>query len=163
MSHRSVRLFIENTAKSLRDDVKYEYGRTSDFNVMRDKQYPFITLDPLNSTPQFATDSTWNFMKSWTCQMAFYQLDKKASIPEEYSIILDEMDELVDKFLNKLNTYSYDSDKILIQNISQQPFIKATADVLTGYILTFTILAQDDFDYCADDLDCAVNDECGNN
>lgn len=164
MSHRSVRILIENTAKSLADDLQFTYGRTSDFNVMRDKKYPFITLDPLQSTPQYATDGTQNYMKAWSCQMAFYQLDKEGSIQDEYSLILDEMDDYVDKFLNKLNFFTFQSDKLLLQGINQQPFVKATADILTGYILTFTLLAEDDFDYCADDLDCVVeDDECGDN
>ena len=159
MSHKSVRTFIEDTAKSLRDDVQYTYARTSDFNVMRDKKYPFITLDPLSASPQFATDGTFNFMKGWNCSMAFYEMDKEGSDQDQYALILDETSELVDKFLNKLNTYSYESDTILIQSIVQTPFVKATADILTGYLLSFVILAQDDFDYCA--VDCQVtSNEC---
>lgn len=159
MSHKSVRTFIENTAKSLRDDVQYTYAMTEDFDVLRDKKYPFITLDMLPSTPQYTVNGTHNYMKAWACSMAFYQLDRKGSSPEVYAAILDEMDELLDQFLNKLNTYSYDSDKILIQNISQTPFKQATADILTGYLLSFTLLVQDTFDYC--DVDCEVtNDEC---
>lgn len=159
--HRGVRLLIEATAKSLADNIQFTYGRTSDFNQMTDKKYPFITLDPLQATPQYATAGTQNYMKGWACQMAFYQLDKKGSNQDEYSLILDEMDSYVDKFLNKLNFYTDTSDHILLQGINQQPFVKATADVLTGYIVTFTLLAEDTFEYCADDLDCVVStDEC---
>ena len=161
MSHRSVRMFIEDTAKSLRDDVQFTYARTSDFNVMRDKKYPFISLDPLSSIPQYTDNGVNNYMKAWNCSMAFYELDKEGSTQDEYALILDEIDGLVDDFINKLNTYSYDSDKVLIQNINQTPFVKATADILTGYLLTFVLLAQDDFDYCS--VDCLVTDECGNN
>lgn len=160
MSHKSVRLLIEGTAKSLADNIQFTYARTSDFNMMRDKKYPFITLDPLNATPQF-TDTGVTYIKAWSCNMAFYQLDKEGSSQDEYAVILDEMSLYVDKFINKLNLYSTDADTIVIQNVSQTAFIKATADILTGYLLTFTLLAQDDFDYCADDLDCVVvTNEC---
>lgn len=162
MSHKSIRLLIEDTAKSLADNIQFTYARTSDFNVMRDKKYPFITLDPLPATPQF-TDNGITYIKSWNCIMAFYQLDKADSIGDQYALILDEMSNYVDKFINKLNLYSMQSDTIVIQGASQQPFIKATADILTGYIVTFTLLAQDDFDYCADDLDCIRTNECGDN
>lgn len=159
--HRGVRLLIEAVAKSLADDIQFTYGRTSDFNQMTDKKYPFITLDPLQATPQYATNGTTNYMKAWVCNMAFYELDQKGSTQEEYTPILDEMDSYVDKFLNKLNFYTDNSDTLLLQGINQQPFVKATADVLTGYILTFTLFAQDNFEYCVDDLDCVVNtDEC---
>lgn len=160
MSHKSVRLLIESTAKSLADDIQFTYARTSDFNVIRDKKYPFITLDPLNATPQF-TDTGVTYIKAWTCNMAFYQLDKEGSSQDEYALILDEMSLYVDKFINKLNLYSTQSDTIVISSVSQTAFIKATADILTGYLLTFTLLAQDDFDFCADDLDCVVTtNEC---
>lgn len=159
MSHKSIRLLIEDTAKSLADDIQFTYARTSDFNVMRDKKYPFISLDPLSSIPQF-TDTGVTYIKAWSCNMAFYQLDKEGSTGDEYAPILDEMSDLVDKFINKLNLYSIQADTTVIQGVNQQPFIKATADVLTGYILTFTLLAQDDFNYCADGLNCVRTDEC---
>lgn len=161
MSHKSIRLLIEDASKSLADDIQFTYARTSDFNLMRDKKYPFITLDPLQSSPQYATDNnTHNYMKSWACTMAFYQLDKEGSDQDEYALILDQMDSYVDKFMNKLNFFTHKSDHLLLQGISQQPFVKATADVLTGYIVTFTLIAEDDFDYCEDDLDCVIEDEC---
>lgn len=154
MSHKCIRLLIEDTAKSLADDIQYTYARTSDFNQIRDKKYPFITLDPLRSIPQYTVDGTLNYMKEWGCNMAFYQLDKAGSTGDEYALILDEMDSYVDKFINRLNFYSSQSEGITIQSINQEPFIKATSDILTGYLLTFTILAADTFDYCT------VTDEC---
>lgn len=162
MSHKSVRLLIESTAKSLADDIQFTYAKTSDFNQITDKKYPFITLDPLNATPQF-TENGVTYIKQWACNMAFYQMDKSDSTGDEYALILDEMSNYVDKFINKLNLYSNQADTIVIEGVNQQSFIKATADVLTGYLLTFTLLAQDDFDYCADDLDCVVRDECRTN
>lgn len=163
MSHKSVRLLIESTAKSLADNIQFTYARTSDFNVMRDKKYPFITLDPLNATPQF-TETGVTYIKAWTCSMAFYQIDKEASTQDEYALILDEMSLYVDKFINKLNLYSTEADTITIQTVTQTAFVKATADILTGYLLSFSLLAQDDFDYCADDLPCVVeDDECRTN
>jgi hypothetical protein len=154
MSHRSVRLFIENTAKSLADNINFTYARTSDFNVIRDKKFPYIVLDPLTATPAYSVDGVSNYSKAWTCNMAFYQLDTSGSTGEQYAKILDDMDLLVDRFINKLNTYSTLSDSVLIESISQQPFIKATADILTGYFLTFTLVVADDFEYC--DIDCRI-------
>lgn len=146
MSHKGVRMLIEATAKSLGDDVQFTYARTSDFNVMRDKRYPFITLDPLRATPSFSVDNVFNFSKLWVASMAFYELDKESSTGDEYALILDLTDNLVDRFINKLNLYN---DNILVlTSISQEPFIKATADILTGHLLTLTIQVPDDFDYC---------------
>lgn len=156
MSHKGIRLLIEDTAKSLGDDVQFTYARTSDFNILKDKRYPFITLDPLSAVPVYANNNVSNYMKTWAVSMAFYQLDSDASTQEDYAKILDEMDGYVDNFLNKLNFYSLnrniDSDEIILTSISQPPFIKATADVLTGYLLTFQMQVTDQFNYCG--LDC---------
>lgn len=153
MSHLGIRKLIEDTAKSLGDDIQFTYARTSDFNVMRDKRYPFITLDPLSAVPGYSVDGSRNYTKAWTANMAFYELDNAASTQEEYVKILDEMDAFVDSFLNRLNFYSLKADTILISSINQTPFIKQTADILSGYLLTFNIEVMDDFNYCGLD-DC---------
>lgn len=85
--------------------------------------------------------------------MAFYQLDRADSTQDEYAKILDFTDDLVDKFINKLNFYTQESDGIVLTGISQQPFIKVMADFLTGHILTFSIQTEDSFEYC-DINDC---------
>lgn len=153
MSHKGIRLLIEDTAKSLGDDIQFTYARPSDFNVLRDKRYPFITLDALSSTPVYTVDGTHNYMKTWQCVMAFYQLDRQDSTQEEYAQILDFTDNLVDKFINKLNFYAlnYDgvtSDDITISAINQQAVIKVMADYLTGHIVTFSVQVSDRFNYC---------------
>lgn len=152
VSHKGIRLLIQDSALSLADDMQFTYARTSDFNVMRDKRYPFITLDPLSSVPVYTDNNVSNFMKTWQVEMAFYQLDNLASIQEEYALILDEMDGYVDNFINKLNFYSESqqitSNEIVITNIVQTPFIKATADILTGYLLSFRVQVNDQFNYC---------------
>lgn len=89
--------------------------------------------------------------------MAFYELDKAASIETEYALLLDSSDILLDSFLQKLNFF-VDNEvnsrdiraDIIIQAINQTAFVKATADILTGQLLTFQIVAPDNWDYCAD-------------
>lgn len=147
MSHKGTRLLIEDVSKSLGDNIKFTYARTEDFNVMRDKVYPFITLEPLNATASFTVNNVSNYMKVFNATLTFYQLDKESSIGDDYKKILDDMDHLVDQFITKLNFFS-NNDEIIIQNINQQPFIKATADILTGWILTFQIVTPDNWNYC---------------
>lgn len=80
--------------------------------------------------------------------MAFYGLDTAGSTQDEYEKILDSLDDLVDKFLNKLNFYSSKSDVITVASINQTAFVKATSAVLTGFTLTFQLQQADDFNYC---------------
>lgn len=147
MSHKGIRLLIEDTARSLGDDIQFTYGRDSDFNILRDKRYPFIQLDLLNSAASFSVNNVSNYSKGWNVFLLFHQLDNEASDQDEYKIILDDMDHLLDKFVQQLNKH----DDIIIQGINQQPFIKATADTLTGWTLSFQLIINDNWDYCANE------------
>jgi len=149
VSHKALRLLIENTAKKLGDDIQFTYGRDSDFDVMRNKRYPFIVLGLINSTASYTVNNTSNFVKIWNISMAFYELDKASSTQEEYSLILDETDKLVDTFIQNLNFFSQ-NEEIVITAINSTPFIKALADILTGHILTFQVQVPDNWNYCED-------------
>lgn len=147
MSHKSIRKLIEDTVKNVRDDIHYSYGKTTDFNQSEKNAFVYVNTDPLNAVPSYRTEN-YNYMKQWNVQMVFYKQDSEASPPDEYSVILDEVDDLVDRFLNRLNFFQSQSDSITITITGQNSFIKATAHILTGWIVTLQILAQDDFNYC---------------
>lgn len=147
MSHKSIRLLIEETANGLADDIQYSYATETDFNQSRKKGTILINTSPLVSVPTYQQNST-NYMKQWNVEMAFYKVDNSQEI--EYTKILDELDGLVDRFINNLNFFQAKSDQITLSAFNQTPFIKATSDILTGWLLTFQILAMDDFDYCRD-------------
>jgi hypothetical protein len=148
VSHKGIRSLIETTAKSLGDDIQFTYARTSDFNAMRDKRYPFIALDTLSTNSQFAVNNSYNYSKTWLINMAFYGLDNRESIGDDYKKILDDMDVLVDGFITKLNVTTQDSAGLLITAINQVAFVKTTDDILTGFLLSFSITVPDNWNYC---------------
>lgn len=151
MSHKSIRKLIEDTVKNIRDDIDYSYGKQTDFNQARnDSSFFFVSTGEMSATAVYAVDGTYNFSKRYNVTMAFYKQDQANSDMETYSRILDEVDEVVDRFYNDLNFFSNKAQEITLAGFNQQPVIKATAHILTGFILTFQITAQDDFDYCRD-------------
>lgn len=156
MSHKAIRELIQDTVKSLADNITFSYGRTSDFNQEKKPSGTLVNLDLLSSTPQFAVDGVLNYVKTWNCSMAFYKYDRAESIASDYAKILDDTDLLVDRFINALNTYSHLSDGITVADMNEEPFIKATSAILTGHLISFTILQEDTFDYCA--IDCRLSD-----
>jgi len=152
MSHKGIRLLIESTAKSLADNITFDYGRRSDTNMERDIKYPLIACQPLTSTTSFSVNNVFNYSKTWQVSIAFVDKDSDGSDQEQYSLILDRMNHLADLFINKLNSNA-SSDcvthgDVIITGMSQQPFIKAMKDVVTGYILNFSLQETDDFNYC---------------
>lgn len=152
MSHKGIRLLIEHTAKSLADNITFDYGRRSDTNMNRDIKYPLIACNPLSATASYTVNNTSNYTKVWQVQIAFLQEDKEESDQEEYSKHLDDMHQLADLFINTLN-FNAESDcvtsgEIVITGINYQPFIKIMKDIVTGYVLNFSIQETDDFNYC---------------
>jgi hypothetical protein len=147
MSHKGIRLLIEKTAKSLGDDIQFTYARASDFNQLRNKRYPFISLGLLSANSSYSVNNVQNYIKTWSCLMSFFELDKAASDENEIATILDSTDILVDTFINRLN-FNVTDYNVIITGINQTPFVKETADILTGQILSFQILAPDNWDYC---------------
>ena len=149
MSHQSIRLLIEDTVKALQDDIDYTYGRKTDFNQKGKSLFTFVNTSPLVAVPGYrANNGTTNYMKAWSVEMVFLRIS--AQTPEKYIEVLDEMDGLVDDFLNRLNFFESQSDQLVVQSINQQPVINAMADILTGYLLTFQILVNDNYEYCVD-------------
>jgi hypothetical protein len=152
MSHRSTVSLIEAVAKSLSDSVQFGYGRRSDFN-QTDKRNEIIWLLPLTASPGYTVnDNTENYQKTWNCIMVFLALDKTDSNHNEYSEILNRTDDLVDKFINRLNDWSMNSTDVVgavtLRNFQQTNQIKTDADIFTGWFLSFQMVVSDDFQYC---------------
>jgi len=148
VSHKSIRKLIQDTALGLQDDIHYSYGKTTDFNQEEKKKLLMVNTSLLTASASYRDNNVSNYMKQWTVQMVFYKFDTEDSTAEDYSKILDETDHLVDRFINDLNMFVYDSDKIVITSVSQQAVVKVLADILTGHMLTFQMLVNDDFEYC---------------
>ena len=146
MSHKGIRKLIEKTALDLQDDVQFSYGVDTDFNQAKKKGNLLINCSPLTAVPQYTVNGVQNYMKQWQVDMVIFKVDNTSKL--DYAKLLDEIDPLVDTFINKLNFFTDRSGDITLTSFNQQPFIKATADCLTGWLLTFTIFAQDDFEYC---------------
>lgn len=144
MSHKSLRTIIENTVKSIHDDVFFYYGEESDFNQAKKNNWLMVNLAPMTAAASFADNNVLNYSKSWAIAMVFYKFDTQANL--KYGEILDITDDLVDRFVNKLNL----TETLTITNMNQQAFIKAEADILTGHLLSMTITLTDDWDYCED-------------
>jgi hypothetical protein len=158
MSHRSVVQLIKDSVVSLSDNIQFGYGLNSEFNqAAKDRQNTFVWLLPLTGTPIFATNgNTEGFQKTWNCVIFFFRMSASgADQSDEYRLVMNDMDILVDQFIHRLNDWSMkDTDNvgaITLRNFQQLPFIKDKADYLTGWSLTFQITTPDDFVYCTPD------------
>ena len=156
MSHKSVREFIRDRVIAIRDDLKFGYGRSTDFNQIKDKKYPWVWLDPLQSTINLIEDG--GFTETYSLNLIFYRYDKPDSKEDEYKLILDQTDDIVQAFIRYLHNDMVDdtsssvvftTHNTAISNVNKTPVIKVTADCLTGWVLTFDLTVPDKFDYCS--------------
>ena len=142
VSHRSLRLLVEDTVKSLTDNVQYSYGEESDFDQTKKKTSLMVNTQLMPASAVFSDNQVSNYSKTWVITCVFYKFDRQDSV--DYFKIHDELDPICDQFVNKLNQ----RDDMVILSTNQQPFVKALSDILTGYLLTVTVRLNDDFDYC---------------
>ena len=142
MSHKCLRLLVEHTVKSLTDTVQYSYGEESDFDQSKKHQFLMVNTQLMPATAVFAVDGVFNYSKTWVIRTAFYKYDRQDSI--DYFEIHDELDPLVDQYVNKFNQ----RDDLVIISVSEEPFVKALTAILTGYLVTLTVRLNDDFNYC---------------
>lgn len=143
MSHKALRLLVEDTVKSLTDTVQYSYGEEEDFAQADKKDFLMVNTTLMPATAVFAVDGVVNYSKTWVIRTAWYRFDTLSSI--DYYKIHDEIDPLCDRFVNTLNR----RDDLVILSVSQDPFVKVF-DILTGYLQQITVRLNDDFDYCWD-------------
>lgn len=153
MSHKAVRILIEDTVRSIADKYSFSYARGTDANSQQ-KKYPYIRLDPLKQQINVVDNSSMS--KVFNVTLVFYEKDNKENDEVNTTEILDKTDLYSDKFLAKLNftmnedtTEPLGSFNIEINNIRKDPFVKVLADVLSGYILQFDLTVPDQFDYCS--------------
>lgn len=153
MSHRSVVQLIKDVAVSLSDDIQFGYGRKSDFNLTQKKRDTFIWMITLTATPTFTNNNnTENYQKTWNVVLYFFRPDQSGSTEIEFKPILDDLDILADRFVQRLNDWSMTSADVVgavtLRNFQQTPYIKDTAEIYTGWFLSFQMVTSDDFDYC---------------
>lgn len=152
MSHQSVRLLLQDVAKSLADNIQFGYGRHTEFNIISNRttfQPPYIWLLPLTAGGRFRNDTK---TKRWNVAMLFMDHDRSDASHDESTVILDTQDTFVEKFMQALDDWSersYDTlGPVTLENDSQNPFYKDNAGIHTGWRLDFQIIVSDDFTYC---------------
>ncbi len=155
MSHQSVRLLLQDVAKSLADNIQFAAGRHSEFNMKQSVSYPWIWLLPITANPTFAVNDVEHYQKTWNIALLFFDKDAFDATEGPSNDILDQQDETVDKFIHRLNDWSMKLQdtvgEITLRGFSQQPFYKDDAGIHTGWLLTFQMVTPDDFEYCTPD------------
>jgi hypothetical protein len=153
MLYESLYSLLSSTATALPFDVEFAHGRGSDINVFSSQNKSFlIWLSPMRKTASFPNQGNRMF-SNYSVELAFYMKDDRDSSNSKVRDILETTDKIATKFLIDLNdkiTDDYEEifTDVEITGINQEAFIKGTAHVLTGHLVTFNIILPDNFVYC---------------
>ncbi len=152
MSHRSVRLLLEDVAKSLADNIEFGYGRKSEFNIIQGKSANhWIWCLPLQGSRELANGMETRTNR-WDVAILFLEHDPSDSSHDHSGSVLDYQDSIVQRYAQALDEWYLNlSDTVgafSIENFSQTPIYKENSEVQSGWLVRFQLLTPDDFDYC---------------
>jgi hypothetical protein len=156
MKREEVRAFLKAGADAIPTD--FDSGRVTEFNSKRNNAYPFSWVESLRTTTAFQISGS-TLIDSWNVVIHIAMLDKADSNQEDYEPIIDACDQIARKLIWQYNRILYISTNtstanqtayklITLDGVSREPFIKKHADVLTGVILSFTLIVPDRTDVC---------------
>lgn len=147
MKRSEVRNLIQTAVNSISPAVRFNSGLLTFFNSNRSNKYPYVFQEVANVTPDFPNTNLAP-TNSWNIILHCADLDTADSIPDQYELIVDSMDELAAKLITKLNEVVSGYKNIKIEGVDRTPFIKKHADILSGVILSFSITEVDKTNYC---------------
>lgn len=142
-----VRAMIKAAVDSLSPAIGFNSGLLTFFNSDRKNNYPYVFMEAASVTPDF-TNPNLSPVNSWDIILHCADLDRIDSIPDQYELIVDDMDETAAKLITKINQVVSGYKNVTISGISREPFVKKHADCLSGVILTFTIMTDDKSNNC---------------
>lgn len=158
MTRRELKSFLKLGCDAIK--VFFDVGRISEFNKIPDKSFPFVFLES-PATDTDISENTFLLIDNWAIQLHIAKKDSADSVQSQYEDIIDDCDEIARKLIWQYNLILAGSDsidtsttnqelyqRIIIDNIKREPFIKEHAAVLTGVILSFTLRSPDNKDVC---------------
>jgi len=148
MKRAEVRTFLETGVNALTPAVEFGSGLITDFNSIRNHQYPAVWQNIKPVTVDIGDSGTSAPLDSWEIELTIGQKDAPDSVSEKYEDIIDHCDEIAQKLTYKYRNIVSGYKLVTLTDFSRTPFVKKFADCITGVRLSFTIVAQDKTNVC---------------
>lgn len=145
MKRSEVRAFIRSGVNALSQATEFGSGLITDFNSIREHQYPTVWQRVAPVKPEMTTSAP---VDSWSIVLTIGKKDLLESAPETYEEIIDECDEIAQKLTYKYRNIVSGYKLVTLEDFTRTPFVKKHADCITGVELTFTLVATDTTNVC---------------
>jgi len=160
MNYQSLYDFIHDISQNMDQTVKFFHGRKEMLIQTTPDEGLFAFCLPFTSTGSTVGGAQIN--ETWEVNIIFYMRDNPDSSIDQndQDVIQDEIrtltitEQSANRFLrlvhgNAINdSLEAASEKLSINSFSKSNAIKDTAQLLTGTLLTLSLIVPDDFDYC---------------
>lgn len=146
MTRAEVNTFLKSGVDSLRPATEYGRGRISEFNSIRNHDYPAVWNETRSMDEGLSVDivSTQQLpMDAWQIRLHICKKDAADSLPLEYEALIDQCDAIAQTLQFKYNQIITGYKLLNLSDISRLPFVKKYDDILTGVLLSFRINAPD--------------------
>lgn len=145
MNRSEVRAFLEAGVNELTPSLEFGAGMITDFNSIRLHTYPSVwqIAAGVNIEIEFSAP-----VAQWDIQLIIGQKDRADSSPAEYELILDECDTIAQKLIYKYRNIVEGYKLTTMASVTREPFIKKHADVVSGVLLSFTLVSPDQTNVC---------------
>ena len=142
MTRHEIRKFLASGVNALTVSTEFGSGRLSEFNSERSHDYPSVWWNSiLGDSADLNTMLTPQ--DKIPIELHIAQKDTMDSTAEQYEKIIDTAHRIAQRLVFAYSQILSGNKLINLTGIKRAPFVKQHADVLSGIILTFTIVVPD--------------------
>lgn len=144
MTRAEVIEFVRLGVDGVSPPLSFGYGRISEFSPVRDLPGTWLNLQDVDSAVTQSAPSD-----SWRIELLIAKLDKAGSSATEYEELVNECDEIAQHLQYQYRNIVEGYKRTTIERFSRERFVKKyNADLTTGVMLSFTLIAPDKTNVC---------------
>lgn len=149
MNRTQIRSFLQAGVTAVNSSIQFGSGLITDWNANRSNEYPGTWWESIVTDNAELTEQVLP-LDEWPIKIHIGKKDALDSSTTQYESIVDDChyiaQQLVHQYSQIMSNHFYSS--VSITGISREPFVKKHADIVTGVILSFTLVDPDKTNLC---------------
>lgn len=155
MTRAEIRAFLNAGVNAIDSNMPFGSGRISEWNSNLSNEYPGTWYESVNNNGE-GPDTYVELINQvlpqdgWPIRLHVGKLDKQDSSAAQYEQLVDDCDYIAQQLVHQYSQIQSNPlySSVSITGISRTPFVKKHKDVVTGVILSFTLVDPDKTELC---------------
>jgi hypothetical protein len=148
MTRSSLRSFLRAGVMAISPAMPFGSGRITEFNSYRSNEYPTVWWESVSDDDATDLINQALPLDTWPVNLHIGKKDTADSSAEEYEQLLDDCYDIAQQLVHQYSQIMSGYSSLSITNISKSKFVKKHADIVTGCILSFTVIDPDATNLC---------------